>query len=387
MSKKDQDIENLLSEMPDINDERSFDEYYQRISTQLNDEKQTHNQTNKRWMLPAFVTAAAACLLIIIGLQFMNSNETTDMNMAQDDSESSAEEGSMEENESADESGQISTQDEEAEEMDILLSQSMTVTEQELEGSNQQEQMTYVVPNNDLTGYIPLSIPSRTEQPEEMFNLINEHLNEDRLGVDTSIFNHLVYLGLNDEGLPIIEVDQSSIQGSAMETAVINALNFFEPLGYNRVIVQNSEGTDVEFPQMGTTNEIQLQQSKKTYKLYTNANQLLWLESNMTSNSSIAAAIDNLKVSDEESGVMAPLPEELNFTLSEDQNELTMTFESIPNVNTEQELLYLVESILLTAKSYGFTEVKFEQLGRDQIGKYNLDSPVKVPVYVNPISD
>lgn len=64
---------------------------------------------------------------------------------------------------------------------------------------------------------------------------------------------------------------------------------------------------------------------------------------------------------------------------------MVLSIENSLEKHSIQELLTMVEAILMTAKSFGFDSVKFENMSIQQIGNYDLNNPIKDPNGVNPI--
>ncbi len=74
----------------------------------------------------------------------------------------------------------------------------------------------------------------------------------------------------------------------------------------------------------------------------------------------------------------------VDFKVTEEGELLIVQFE-IGTLKVEDITTQMIDSILLTAKSYGFSKVQFEHIPVEEIGCYQFNSPIEVPVAANPI--
>ncbi|TFB23940.1 hypothetical protein E3U55_03760 [Filobacillus milosensis] len=383
----DKSIEQLLSEMPNVHDDKSFDEYYKNISKQINNQPKAKQ---RGWILPALASAAALFLMVIVGMQLVNTNDTADQANSMETAElrkefsPESEEGSagiaMDENETSDEAKAGITSSEESGIVQLRDLSSMVLTQEETEGK---ELSTFIVPDQQAMYSVPITVNISNKDPYEVFNEYSSYIQSEQWGVSTAIFNKMKYIGMNKQEEPIVQISED-IQGSSMERAVIEGLRYFESLGHEKVQIQDSEGNAVELPHIGDLTYIEFNQSPKVYKLYeANENQKFWIEKKMN-NQSIDEAIEELKVNEKDFNVTAPVPDYINLDLEEDTSTLVITMTKQQHDSSSEEMIFLIEGILLTAKSYGFEKVEFNNFGVSEIGKYDLTQPINVPVYINP---
>lgn len=86
-----------------------------------------------------------------------------------------------------------------------------------------------------------------------------------------------------------------------------------------------------------------------------------------------------------EKSIISTIPANITFTVSESDDIVKLTIrDNEENINKNQYQI-MIEAILMTAKSYGYHAVKFNNIELVQIGPYYLAEPVRVPIAVNPI--
>ncbi|GGB33741.1 hypothetical protein GCM10011409_08960 [Lentibacillus populi] len=100
---------------------------------------------------------------------------------------------------------------------------------------------------------------------------------------------------------------------------------------------------------------------------------------------SIAAALNEMKQNREASHVYRTIPTEIQFSVST-ENQLEITLSNNAALPNTQEGITMIDAILMTAKSFGYASVTFHNTKVNQIGDYDLSKPIKVPKAVNPIT-
>jgi len=78
------------------------------------------------------------------------------------------------------------------------------------------------------------------------------------------------------------------------------------------------------------------------------------------------------------------IPEEINFRITEDEKELVLEYTGKAILENNEKYSVMIDAILMTAKSYGFESVRFDNIKIVRIGNYILEQPIKVPEGVNP---
>ncbi|MFZ3577060.1 hypothetical protein [Virgibacillus sp. DJP39] len=103
-------------------------------------------------------------------------------------------------------------------------------------------------------------------------------------------------------------------------------------------------------------------------------------------NSNFKDALEKMKKTNDRPNVVPAIPDNVSFSLTqlEDnviQLELTSNAEFIDNAQYKK----MIQAILMSAKSFGYDAVKFTNTTINQIGPYQLNNPINVPLAVNPI--
>ncbi len=85
----------------------------------------------------------------------------------------------------------------------------------------------------------------------------------------------------------------------------------------------------------------------------------------------------------EDEQVRTSIPAEIDFRVSEENDTAIIHFEE-PLQNDKKNII-MVEAILLTAREFGFSHVRFENSGISKIGAYEIDQEMDVPAAPNVI--
>lgn len=91
-----------------------------------------------------------------------------------------------------------------------------------------------------------------------------------------------------------------------------------------------------------------------------------------------------MKTGIETYNLKASIPDDIDFeTEVVSDEQLLITFEDDADIKNDEETLYTIEAILLTAKEFEYNEVKLENTEIDQIGRFDLEKEIQVPVAPN----
>lgn len=100
----------------------------------------------------------------------------------------------------------------------------------------------------------------------------------------------------------------------------------------------------------------------------------------------ISKAINTLKTAIPESDIRNTIPAEVDFRIDADHpDELLLEYIGNEDVEESSFTVTMIESILLTAKSYGYESVLFQAMPIDEVGMYQFFKAIDVPIGVNPI--
>ncbi|WP_404452882.1 hypothetical protein LG329_01810 [Virgibacillus necropolis] len=126
---------------------------------------------------------------------------------------------------------------------------------------------------------------------------------------------------------------------------------------------------------------------KAGYKIYTNtnSNKKFLIPITLKENTDFKGALLEMQNVEAESYVIPSIPGNVSFSINEKENIIHLTLRNDISLEDNKQYKNMLEAILMTAKSYGYNAVKFNNTNKEQIGPYNLTDPIQVPIAVNPI--
>lgn len=408
----DEQLEELLSQMPKIKDNRDPREIYQNIEMKIVKQKQ------KTWILPAAAAAAAMLLFFILAPSLMNWQESADksVEIKADKSSSSAEIASenntFEANDDKDELkakeeiggdkaeqfDDASKNDGETESNDQISLQSVAadtsataVYEEDLAGK---EVLTYAIPDQTAQNIVPVSVLVEEDPAKSKFDLFEENmsrLTEEEWGL-TDYYPLKASFSYNQENRTLtvdVPEDHPYSISSTTELLLEKVLgNVMHNLDIEKVNLTTEGHDGIEFshfgyrenfvPEKGTGNLIY-------YFLYPNGTEskpfMVPLREKLNS---IKDALRAMKENRVEDNLQASIPEDINFEAEEIQErKLLIRFENESEIIDNEPTLHAIEAILLTAKEFNFETVKLENADVDKIGNFDLSNELRVPVAAN----
>ncbi|MFC4324131.1 hypothetical protein [Litchfieldia salsa] len=398
----DEQLERLLSEMPQIKDNRKPQDIYQNISTKVNKRRKTP------WLVPSIAGIAAVILIIMMGPSFIN-----EMNSG---SESSSKESADFANETKEaESGMMSMAGKEearmAEDtkkeamMDITSEQKSTYVlwEEDLENKTL---LTFTVPISSAQFYTTVSVLTENDgrSPIDKYNeyipMLNHLLSENYniWGAETFALDYLRFSEeTQSDGTKNIiatipaEANTPSFSPTLTEVFNITMTESFRWLQeeYKKVVYMVDGQIGAEIGQTGIVEEgVDLVSStQKGYFMYANkSSEKKFLSHSLKSYDTIEEAFEAMKLEEKRGDfVLNPsIPNEMVYQLGHDEGgkNLTISFQS--TLENNDEYIFALEAMLLTAKEFGFESVTFEG-DIDKVGTISIGISIPVPVSPNPI--
>lgn len=408
----DEQLEEFLSQMPKIKDNRDPREIYQNIEMKIGRQKQ------KTWILPAAAAAAALLLFFILAPSLMNWQESADksVEIKADKSSSSAEiagenntfvanddkaelkaEEEIEENK-AEQFDDASKNDSEKESNDQLRMQSVAadtsataVYEEDLAGK---EVLTYAIPDQTAQNIVPVSVLVEEDPAKSKFDLFEENmsrLTEKEWGLDD--YYPLKASFDYDEENRTLTVDVPQNHPYSMSSTTEQLLekvlgNVMHNLDIEKVNLTTEGHDGIEFSHFGYRENFVPEQGAGNliyYFLYPNGTEskpfMVPLREKLNS---IKDALKAMKENRVEDNLQASIPEDINFEAEEIQErKLLIRFENESEIIDNEPTLHAIEAILLTAKEFNFETVKLENADVNKIGNFDLSNELKVPVAAN----
>jgi hypothetical protein len=383
----DNELEQLLSKMPKIQDHRDPRDIYQSLSLK------TKKRKAPVWIFPSVASVAAVLLLFLLAPQvwqgIIQDSETKDENtIALEDDTNKMEltkkipdEGSNTINGISDDNHEMS-----------MMAQPLETALYE-EDLLDQEVITYSIPDQNAQLLIPVSVlvPKDGSSWAERFQSNSQRLMETQWGL-AEYFPLNANLSMPDESTINVDVPENHEYGlgSSSETLFISTLQ--EIMNYhqniNRFTFTTAGKPGIFLSNTGEIVEMNRPAKKqKSYYLYNPKNQNLpFIVPGMTEYTNIEDALGSMTTGDDIYGLNPSIPSDFVYTIDSSTNEiLVLTFADTFQLTDEAKNIYAIEAILLTAKEFGFKAVKFENAKIGQIGRFNLESEIKVPVAPNKV--
>ncbi|WP_188453825.1 hypothetical protein [Virgibacillus oceani] len=385
----DKQMPELLKNMPQVNDHLDKNELFQRISQEMGKSKPLKQK--KSHLLPILSTILTAVIILaIIPVLFNNtmfqsheeqsSNNAADSKLAIEEYSSRMEEDSGQSDDGNPEFSLFGKKSE-----DLVLN----------EIDDQSDVVHAAV--TDLQGQyvIPLSfIKQKTEKLTGYYNDLENYINNEKWGVSDFLFKGASFKIDYTNNLVMVNLPEGfSLNPGSANANVFQELlsNMFGQLGLNKVIFETIHNQGVNLGPIGIVKELPIRaRQKSSYKVYQASPQKrkFLIPVPQTGQMDIEAAFDEMKQNEEAFNVFRTIPNDIRFDINKSGEQLAVTFSDgilTDTSITPQKKNTMIEAMLMTAKSYGYKSVKFNNAGIKKIGKYNLAKAIKVPLAVNPI--
>lgn len=373
---KDDQLINKLRKLPKIEDDGSKEELFQRISAQMVERKQ---QKSYR-LAPILSTLVVAILIIAVTPVFIDlgRNGSTMNDTAENMASSESAENHHVEMYSTDKSieeAEISLYDRDVESYVLQDVDHMTV----IYGAVADEQLQTIIPVTVLT--------SEDDDLNTQYNLLDEYLETSDWGLNDYLLKHANFeIDPNNDQVLVSFSDQFSIgEGSAYPLMFEKTLaKMFIPYEIEKVIFDE----EVDLGAIGKVTELSLHDNKKeNYKIFQadehHRKFLVPLE--IDDQVTIEEAILDMKKGDPAYHIQSTIPADVDFSFTKAEEELIITLTNDWVFENEQKATTMIEAILMTAKSFGFERVRFNEMSVDQIGPYQFSESITVPEAINPI--
>ncbi|MFC4022909.1 hypothetical protein ACFOUV_03660 [Oceanobacillus longus] len=392
IDKEQQEIIDRLQEMPEIKDDTEKNVLYHRISSSLTDPSPTKKRQKRQKLIPVLATMMAVTFILIIPVMLNNDNQVYQNSEQFSDVEIATNIEKSEDSrrmESSDEDQVEMGSEESVVQNSELMDELKVPNDDSLESyviqeSNEPMKIVYGALSDLQQQYIiPISfIVSGNANLDEYYNELKFYINNEEWATNEYMLKNASIV-LNESEVLIELGDKFSIgEGSTNAYLFEKMLSaMFTPYGINKAVFQ-SDTNGVELGPYGVIEELLLNKEENLiYKRYNN--QFLVPIPNL--NLSIQDALTEMKIEQKEFNIDRTIPEEVQFTVDSSKNLLKLTLDDGSVSQDEQQVMTMIEAILMTAKSYGYQSVQFNNFPFDQIGRYNISAPIPVPIAANPI--
>jgi hypothetical protein len=381
----DHELEQLLQQMPKIKDHRDPRDIYQSLSLKAKKRKAP------AWIVPSVATLAAVLLLFILAPQVWQGN-FQDSALKQESKEV------LDNNSNKMEMAKIKPDDDTKngissgnQDISIMAAPAETaIYEEELD---EQQVITYAIPDQNAQIFVPVSVivPKENKTWVELYQSQAGKLTEEQWGL-SDYFPLNATLSMVDEKTMNIDVPEDHVygNGSANETLFISILEEMMSRNENiqKVTFSTNGNPGIMFGNNGERFEVNKPETKKkSYFIFRpNTQNSPFIVPGIEVFSDIAAALESMRVGNDIYGLEPSIPAEFVFDINvSSQEQLVLTFTGKEQLLNESKYVYCIEAILLTAKEFGYKSVKFENSPITQIGRFNMENEIKVPVAPNKV--
>ncbi|WP_417899973.1 hypothetical protein ABN702_06790 [Bacillus haimaensis] len=421
---EEEQLEKLLRQMPKMKDDRDPKQIYREVYDGLNKKPRSFN------VIPALALAAAVLIFAIISPLFLQnlSGSNSSMDQAARNSDGAGIMESSERDDSADsakeESVGIQSVDEDAQ-------RSLEESEIALDGAKESDnndftalsadQPTFVVTNEKAKEMMvvtigvtatepqsnigPFTFPVSVEVPlaeggsyEENLESIKNELDYIAMGVEEPLLNRGAVVTIAQDGdgneMPSVEMknlyyDLSSSQDFQFNNEIAETFRY-KYLQYQ--FTRDGKNKNVEYGNSSQTGPVEtVKMSKKGYHKFINRQGNAFLVPTQVVFKDINQALDSMRegadIFEEQSGVDPSIPMSITIEsvqVKDDSAIVVLSDKSVMENTIEN--IFALESILMTAKEFGFTQVIFKTTQEGLVGNVPLNEPVNVPYSPNPIT-
>jgi len=218
------------------------------------------------------------------------------------------------------------------------------------------------------------------------------------MGVEEPLLNRGAVVTIAQDGdgneMPSVEMknlyyDLSSTQGFQFNNEIAETFRY-KYLQYQ--FTRDGKNKNVEYGNSSQTGPVEtVKMSKKGYHKFINRQGNAFLVPTQVDFKDINQALDSMRegadIFEEQSGVDPSIPMSITIESVQVKGDTAIVVLSDKSVMENTiENIFALESILMTAKEFGFTQVIFKTTQEGIIGKVPLNEPVNVPYSPNPIT-
>lgn len=385
----EEQLQQLLQQLPSVRDKQSKKELYQNIYYKVQ-----YKKKKRIWVAPTVATIAVLfiSLALISPLLFQSitsTNEENAMDMASTSSSEStkAENNSGQELQMAESSIAEDRNNEKVELSRKEIEQETFVTD----ADDSANFITVGLTDESLQNIIPVSFKEEAGKEElDQIETFNPDKFAEKLGpLRIALTNTDLEEENNNEIIINYKSDNGSITGSGSEVAYKESIiETFRWLGYKKANLFTNGVEGIEFSNYGQEEELEITETRnKAYLVYQyDESKAKLLVPSPESLPTIEEAIAIMKKGIDEQELKPSIQEHIGqIDIKEDGERLEIDFKQNANVENNEESIIMLESILLTAKDFGYETVQFNGTKEKEIGVMDVSRPLEVPFSPNPI--
>jgi len=399
-------LEQLLQQLPSVKDKRTADQIYQQIQY-----KQRAKKRTKTWIAPAIATVGALMIFAIMTPYLFNgftsSSEESNMDMATTSSEETsknemakapespkASEASEVEEKNINESTIIENQNESIA-LDIENMEEKTLLEEEnityvTNAINPERTVTVGLTDEMAQNVIPVTLQGNNNEKklERILEFIPEDFFDELGPVSFELKNSELSTKEDPSEVYIDYKVEEGITSSSAEVMFKETIQeTFRWIGVKKAHLSTNGKEGILFGNSGLVTEIDIPQlRKKAYLIYQHdeSTKKLLVPSPEPLKTMIEA-VDLMKNGLPAYNLSPSIGNNIMITIRENDNQLNIEFDDKTKIENNEQSIMMLESLLLTAKDFGYKTVKFNGISEERIGVMDVTNPIEVPYSPNPI--
>ncbi|MEH7075642.1 negative regulator of sigma-X activity [Neobacillus drentensis] len=379
----DKQLEELLRQMPKIQDDRNPRDIYQNLTLR--------KTKSKQWLIPGLATVAALLIFFILVPKLMVGTHYSEDQASQEKSTEQQDMQNAEENSTItlkkdDTSSQARTF---SGAKKIELIKTAIYDEEVGKGTV----LTYWIPDPQVQILVPVSTLVDNADKKTWLTLFNEtmvKLKEQEWGLSEFYPLNATLKLDNKNKAVLVDVPENHQygQGSATETNFMNVLqkDISSNSNLKKVKFSTNGQPGIELGNFGTKEELDIpQQEKHAYFFYyPEGNEFPYLVPSIETYKDIKTALEAMKKDQPILGLKSSLLPLLPISeVSISGKTLDVSIAENSGLQDDQSTINAYESLLLTAKEFGFEKVMIENSPLKMLGSFDLTKENKVPLAPN----
>lgn len=376
----DEHIKTYLKNMPKVEDHLTQEEWFDRVQPYKYKRQRVQKKHSK--IIPILSTALLVGIMLLVLPSIIQGPSTS---MDQETASISTDEANdMTAKTITDQSGhaRILNEESEDERKGKFVLFEISDDDRIVHGGTLDQEVQYTIP---LSFVIP-----REGSLSESYTKLHSYLKTVDNNLTVPYFKGVTFNIDEENHLVRMEVpeDYSIGEGSAIQMKFEDMLSIvFYPYGIEEVTIKDTEGSSVSLDGIGEVTSIEINEPlPANYKYYyDDASEQAFLIPMKQKDHSFSEAVLDLQNNDKQFSIQGTISKELGLDIDcATEHSCTITFDNYVEQLSQDELLLAVESILMTAKSYGHSHVLFDGMSQVSIPGYDFSEPLEVPLAVNP---
>lgn len=409
-NKKEQLIKQL-SDLPKIKDQQNKALLFESIDQKMKGVNVVKKRSHSKWIAPSIASIAIAALaFLMIRSGLFNQDQMTEQSMdfasrssevteyAEDTEMSTFDQDEATELEDVDQAddGESGAYNAVQDDVDNEL------TNQLVYYNDEYNLPIYTIAVLDLQGMyaIPISLVDTAATgdgyPNDVYNRISTFIDEDEFGVYEYPFDEIEFIfSDNLENITMRVADDFIFPDTSTQmTAFTNSIKFmFADYPATELNLETETRDSIDLGQIGTMETLKLESVENlAFKIYHHEDkERMLIPIPQTIKGDLFYTIDEallqMQYDQPEFDITASIPANLDYVVDPaDEELLKISFESNSKLGDNRETKEMIEAILMTAKSFGFSAVEFNFGGEiTQVNQFILTDPIPVPDGVNPV--